>query len=192
MQMKMKYETDRLVLQILTDAAADRVLQFYQDNREVFEPYEVERSQNFYTGQYQKTLLQCEYNLAVKQSAVRFWVFEKKEPERVIGTVSLQGIRRDFYCSATLGYKFDREFWGRGYAGESVRKCLEIAFMEMNLHRIEAFTLPENKPSRNLLERLGFAWEGTKRQSVKLHGCWRDHEVYALLAEEAKLLLGFL
>ena len=64
--------------------------------------------------------------------------------------------------------------------------------MEMNLHRIEAYTLPENKPSRNLLERLGFAWEGTKRQSVKLHGRWRDHEVYALLAEEAKLLLGFL
>ncbi len=190
--MKMKYETDRLVLQVLTDAAADRVLKFYQNNREVFEPYEVERSKNFYTEQYHKTLLQCEYNLAIKQSAVRFWVSEKTEPERIIGTVSLQGIRYDFFCSAILGYKFDREFWGRGYAGESVRKCLEIAFVEMNLHRIEACTLPENRPSRKLLERLGFAWEGTRRQSVKLHGCWRDHEVYALLAEEAKLLLGFL
>lgn len=188
--MKMKYETDRLVLQVLTDAAAGRVLQFYLDNREVFEPYEVERAQNFYTEQYQKTLLQCEYNLAVKQSAVRFWVFERREPERIIGTVSLQGIRRDFFCSATLGYKFDQKFWGRGYARESILQCLKIAFEEMNLHRIEACTLPENKASRNLLEKLGFEWEGTKRQSVNLHGRWRDHEVYALLAEEAKLLLG--
>lgn len=188
--MKMKYETDRLVLQVLTDAAAGRVLQFYLDNRGVFEPYEIERAQNFYTEQYQKTLLQCEYNLAVRQSAVRFWVSEKRASKRIIGTVSLQGIRRDFYCSATLGYKFDRKFWGRGYARESVVQCLKIAFGEMNLHRIEACTLPENKASRNLLEKLGFAWEGTKRQSVNLHGRWRDHEVYALLAEEAKLLLG--
>lgn len=96
--MKMKYETDRLVLQVLTDAAADRVLKFYQNNQEVFEPYEVERSKNFYTEQYHKTLLQCEYNLAIKQSAVRFWVSEKTEPERIIGTVSLQGIRYDFFA----------------------------------------------------------------------------------------------
>lgn len=190
--MKMKYETDRLALQVLTAAAADRVLRFYQDNREFFEPYEVDRPQNFYTEQYQRTLLQCEYNLAVKQSAVRFWVSERARPERIIGTVSLQGIQRDYFCSAVLGYKFDRGFWGRGYARESILQCLEVAFMEMKLHRIEACTLPENKPSRKLLEGLGFAWEGTKRQSVNLHGVWRDHEVYALLAEEAKLLLGFL
>lgn len=188
--MKMKYETDRLVLEVLTDSAADRVLQFYLDNQEIFERYEVDRSQNFYTLRYQKTLLHCEYNLAVKQSAVRFWVFEKGNSERIIGTVSLQDIRWDSFASATLGYKFDRKFWGRGYARESILQCLKIAFTEMNLHRIEACTLPENKASRKLLEGLGFAWEGTKRQSVKLHGVWRDHEMYALLAEEGKLLLG--
>ena len=31
---------------------------------------------------------------------------------------------------------------------------------------------------------IGFVEEGIKRQSVKLHGAWRDHEVYALLDQE--------
>lgn len=190
--MKMKYETERLELKILPDTAAEQVLQFYLDNREVFEQCEAERPQNFYTYNHQKTVLYCEYNMAVKQSAVRFWVYEKECPQQIIGTVSLQDIRRGAYQSCGLGYKFDQRVWRRGYAKESIAQCIRVAFEEMKLHRIEALTLPDNTASRNLLEGLGFAWEGTKRQSVKLHGIWRDHEVYALLAEEAKLLLGWL
>ncbi len=190
--MNMNYETKRLELKILPDIAAGQTLQFYLDNKEIFEKYEVDRPKNFYTFQHQKTLLQCEYNLAVKQSSARFWVYVKGYPQQIIGTVSLQDVRRGAYQSCSLGYKFDHRIWRRGYAKESISKCIWIAFEEMKLHRIEAQTLPENKPSRNLLEGLGFAWEGTKRQSVKLHGAWRDHEVYALLAEEAKLLLGWL
>lgn len=186
--MKMEYETDRLILKILPDTAAEQVLRFYLDNKEIFEQYEVDRTQTFYTYRFQKALLHCEYNLAVKQSAVRFWVFEKMRPEWIIGTVSLQDIRRDFYQSCVLGYKFDRRVWGRGYAKESISRCMKVAFEEMELHRIEAHTVPENTASRKLLEGLGFAWEGTKRQSVKLHGTWRDHELYALLAEEANLI----
>ncbi len=187
--MKMNYKTERLSLRILPDTAAEQTLQFYLDNKEVFEQYEADRSPNFYTIEYQKTLLHCEYNLAVKQAAARFWVYEQDSPLRIVGTVSLQDIRRGFYQTCSLGYKFDQAIWRRGYAKESIAKCIWIAFEEMNLHRIEALTLPENIPSRKLLDGLGFAWEGTKRQSVKLHGIWRDHEVYALLAEEAKKAL---
>ena len=145
--MKMNYETERLLMKILPDTAAGQTLQFYQDNREVFEQYEADRSQNFYTLSYQKALLHCEYNLAIKQSAARFWVYEKTCPERIIGTVSLQDIRRGFYQSCGLGYKFDQRVWRRGYAKESIAQCIWIAFREMNLHRIEAQTLPENEVS---------------------------------------------
>ena len=69
--MKMNYETERLVLKILPDTAASQVLQFYLSNREIFEQYEVERPANFYTEEFQKLMLHVEYNLSVKQSAVR-------------------------------------------------------------------------------------------------------------------------
>ena len=189
--MKMKYETERLILKVLPDTAVSQLLHFYVDNRDIFEQFEPDRSQKFYTPEHQKTLLHCEYNLAIKQSAVRFWLFEKSAPEQIIGTVSMRDIRRGLYQSCMIGYKIDKRYWRQGFARESVVQCIRIAFEEMKLHRIEAHTLPENMPSRKLLEGLGFAWEGTKRQSVKLHGVWRDHEVYALLAEEAKLLFGW-
>lgn len=181
--MKMIYETDRLELDILPDTAAAQVLQFYLDNREVFEMYETDRPEHFYTEEFQKTLLQCEFNLAVKQSALRFWVYEKCSQDKIIGTVSLQNIRRGFYQSCELGYKFDERFWGRGYAKESISKCIWIAFEELKLHRIEAQVLPENKASRRLLWSLGFELEGIKKQNVKLHGAWKDHEIYGLLSE---------
>lgn len=185
--MKMNYETCRLELKILPGTAADSVLRFYLANREIFEQYETERPRNFYTEEYQKAMLQCEYNLAVKQSAVRFWVYEKERMEPIIGTVSLQNIRRGFYQSCELGYKFDQRFWGQGYAKESLCKCIEIAFGEMKLHRIEALVQPENHVSGKLLQGLGFVREGIKRQSVELHGIWKDHEVYALLAEDQRV-----
>ena len=115
---------------------------------------------------------------------MRFWVFEKGKEEQVIGTVSLQHICWSPYLSCELGYKFDRRYWGKGYAKESILKCMDIVFKEMQLHRVEAQVQPENTASRKLLEGLGFVKEGRKRQSVKLHGVWKDHEVYALLAGE--------
>ncbi|MCI9137318.1 MAG: GNAT family N-acetyltransferase [Lachnospiraceae bacterium] len=182
--MNMIYQTKRLELRIITDEEAPQVLQFYLDNQEIFERYEVDRMHNFYTEKFQRTVLQCEYNLAVKQKLFRFWVYEKGNIDRIIGTVSIYDIKRGYYQSCELGYKFDQRFWGKGYAKESVLKCLQIAFEELELHRVEAYVVRENEASRKLLKSMGFGLEGVKRQSVKLHGVWQDHELYALLAEE--------
>lgn len=181
--MNMTYQTERLELNIVTDTKAEQVLKFYLDNQEIFEEYETDRPPQFYTEEFQKLLLQNEYNLAVKQTFLRFWVYEKEKADQVVGTVSLNNIRRGFYQSCEIGYKFDQRYWGRGYARESIAKCIWVAFKELKLHRIEACVLPENTASRNLLRSLGFELEGMKKQSVKLHGVWRDHESYALLAE---------
>lgn len=185
--MDMSYQTERLELKILTDTAAAQVLQFYLDNQEVFEEYETDRPQQFYTEPFQKLLLQSEYNLAIKQASFRFWVFEKGKPSQVIGTVSFHNVRRGFHQSCEMGYKFDQRYWGRGYAKESILKCIWIAFEELKLHRIEAYVLAENTASRKLLEGIGFRLEGIKRQSVKMHGVWRDHELYGLVAGEGNL-----
>ena len=54
------YETDRLVLTVLNKEAAPLVLSFYNDNAEVFEPWEPKRSANFYTLSYHRSLLTAE------------------------------------------------------------------------------------------------------------------------------------
>lgn len=179
--MQMYYETERLTLKILKQDSADDVLDFYMNNKEIFEKYEPDRPQNFYTRNYQATLLNYEYNLSLKLAAYRFWVFEKKSPERIIGTISFHNITRSIYQSCQLGYKFDQRYWRRGYARESIQRAISVTFDEMKLRRIEAVVLPSNTPSIRLLESLGFKNEGICHSYIFLHGSWADHLRYSII-----------
>lgn len=182
--MQMTYQTSRLLIKVLREDETDKVMQFYAENKEIFEKYEIDRVENFYTKAHQAALLRCEYNMMVRLQMARFWVFEKERPERIVGTFSFHNIRYGAYRDCELGYKFHQAVWGKGYARESIERGIDIMFDELGLHRIEAMVMPENMRSKRLLHSLGFALEGIKRQNVRLHGTWCDHEVYSLLNNE--------
>lgn len=179
--MQTVYETERLSLKVLTVENVKEVQQFYEAGKEIFEQYELDRIPNFYTRSYQELLLRCEYKMIEKRQALRLWVFEKQNKEKIAGTFSFHNIRYSGYQSCELGYKFAPEYWGKGYARESISKGIEIIFREWGLHRVEALVSMENQASRNLLEYLGFECEGIRRHAAKLRGAWQDHQVYSLL-----------
>lgn len=179
--MNLIYETDRLILKVLRPEAAKKVLCFYLDNKELFEKYEARRPDNFYTAKYQKSVLLCEYNLTIQLSAVRFYVFLKDDPERIIGTVCFRDITRSIYESCEVGYKFDERFWHHGYATEALIEGIDIMFGDLGLHRITACVMPENTPSIRLLESLYFKREGLLRQNARINGKWSDHYLYSLI-----------
>ena len=56
-------------------------------------------------------------------------------------------------------------------------------FKEYKMHRIEAFILPENKRSIDLVNRLGFAYEGKRVSYMHINGAYRDHEAYYMLSD---------
>jgi ribosomal-protein-alanine N-acetyltransferase len=58
---------------------------------------------------------------------------------------------------------------------------LDVAFMELHLHRITAHVLEDNLTSIRLLEGMGFEAEGICRDYLYLHGAWRNHIQYSLL-----------
>ena len=177
-----EYETERLIMRILRPDSAPKVLDFYMRDREIFERYEPDRMQDFYTIYHQKNLLKCEYNLAFKLQTVRYYVFRKEDPRTIIGTVCFHDIKKAFYCSCELGYKFSSAFWHYGYATEAIMKGLQVMFAETGMHRVNAWVLPENLPSIRLLERIGFEAEGICRGMLYMHGQWRDHIHYAILS----------
>ncbi len=179
--MNLIYETDRLILKVLRPEAAKKVLCFYLDNKELFEKYEASRPDNFYTVKYQKSVLLCEYNLTVQLSAVRFYVFLKDDPDRIIGTICFRDITRSIYDSCEVGYKFDERFWHHGYATEALIEGIDIMFGDLGLHRITACVMPGNTPSIRLLESLYFKREGLLRQNARIQGEWTDHYLYSLI-----------
>lgn len=179
--MYLTYETDRLILKILSKDAAPMVLKFYEDNKEHFEPWEPQRSYNFYTLAYQKASLSAEAMQMSEGKLLRFWVFLKNNPDEIIGTVCFQNILKEPYCSCTIGYKFSRRHLHQGYAMESIRKASQIIFTEYQMHRIEAYILPNNTPSLRLIERLGYHYEGISLSFARIGGKWADHMRYSLI-----------
>lgn len=61
-----------------------------------------------------------------------------------------------------LIYHFATKYWGKGYATEATRACIEFARKNLCIHKIIASVDPRNEASRRLLERLEFKYMSTK------------------------------
>lgn len=113
---------------------------------------------------------------------VGFWVLT--ENNELAGVININEIVRGSFCSGYLGYYAFVPHNGHGYMTDGLRAVLSYAFGKFGLHRLEANIQPENESSRRLVQRLGFRLEGFSLRYLKLAGQWRDHERWAITAEE--------
>lgn len=183
-RMLLEYATKRLILKILRPEQAPQVLDFYLRDRELFEKYEMERFPDFYTVKFQKQVLAFEAKMMKQGSLYRFYVYQKEDPQQIIGTISVHHISHGSFSNCEIGYKFSSAFHHKAYATEAMTKVTGLVFQELGLHRIVAWVQPDNFPSIRLLERTGFRREGVCRDYLKLHGEWMDHAQYSLLSTD--------
>jgi ribosomal-protein-alanine N-acetyltransferase len=87
-------------------------------------------------------------------------------------------------CSAYLSYYAFEPYAGQGYMTEGLDLVLQHAFGPLGLHRLEANIQPQNTASIALARRAGFRLEGFSPRYLKIDGRWRDHERWAILADE--------
>lgn len=103
---------------------------------------------------------------------------------RLVGQLTVGGITYGSARSAHIGYWVDERVAGRGIAPTAVALAGDHAFTVLRLHRLEISLRPENAPSRRVVEKLRFRYEGERPRFLHIDGEWRDHEVWALNAEE--------
>lgn len=106
------------------------------------------------------------------------------EDDALAGVVSLVEITRGALQSATVGFYGFVPHHGQGNMTEGLRLVLRHAFGILGLHRVEAAIQPRNERSRALAARCGFVLEGFSPRYLKIRGRWRDHERWAVLAED--------
>ena len=97
------------------------------------------------------------------------WLVYVNRIRKPVGWVSLRIAERDLE-TGEIGYSIVRDFRGRGIATEAVRVLLDEAFTQGGLVRVNAYCLPENTPSRGLLQRLGFSGEGVLPRGATVNG----------------------
>ena len=54
-----------------------------------------------------------------------------------------------------VGWRLAYEHWGRGYATEAARAAVDYGFSELHADEIVAYTVPHNRRSRRVMEKLG-------------------------------------
>jgi ribosomal-protein-alanine N-acetyltransferase len=102
----------------------------------------------------------------------------------LVGYVNINNIVRGALRSGYLGYAAFRSHAGRGLMTAGLAAVVTDAFASLGLHRLEANIQPDNAPSRDLVCRLGFQREGFSPRYLLIDGQWRDHERWAMLAED--------
>ena len=108
----------------------------------------------------------------------------RQEDLAILGFFNLSQIVRRSFHSAYLGYAVGKPYAGHGYMRDGIELVLRHAFATLRLHRIEANIQPENHASIALAEGAGFHREGFSPRYLKIGGRWRDHERWAILADD--------
>lgn len=110
----------------------------------------------------------------------------RRDDNQIVGGINLDNFQHGVSKSCTVGYWMGAPFARLGYMGEALPAVVKYAFTKMDISRIQAGTLPENAPSRELLKRSGFKAEGTAQAYLEIAGHWRDHVLYAQLRGDRK------
>jgi len=74
-----------------------------------------------------------------------------------IGVIGLNWVRWDlaFTPAVEAGWRLVPAYWGQGYALEAARAAIDDGFNRLGLDEIVAYTVPGNRASWTVMERLG-------------------------------------
>jgi [ribosomal protein S5]-alanine N-acetyltransferase len=181
--MPVAWETDRLLLQELGPEHAGAVRLYGIRSQQYQAPWDPARPLDFWELPVVAERLRRQLAESRAGSALCLCLSRKDDPSAVIGVANLRNIVRGALLSAHLGYALSPDAVGNGYMTEAVARVVQIAFVDIGLHRIECNIMPRNARSLAVAERVGFAREGFSPRYLRINGRWEDHIRLALLNE---------
>jgi RimJ/RimL family protein N-acetyltransferase len=182
MELKPKYPvvTERLSLRPLTTGDTDALLA-YRSLPEVcryvpFEPMDAAVIADRLATQWARTVILAEGEMMTFGA-------ELPSAKRVIGDIFFALHSEKNRCGE-IGWVFDPDYAGHGYATEAAHAVMHLGFDELGLHRISARLDIRNTASARVAERLGMRLEAHQISNEWFKGEWTDELDYALLEDE--------
>lgn len=131
----------------------------------------------------------------------RFLEFQKEEPRkfirfaialksngRLIGECGLN-CPNYLHKEGEIVYRLSKDYWGKGYATESIEEVISFGFKDLSLHRIEAMCDSRNLGSIKVLHKAGMTYEGCMREHRWVKERWRDSVLYSIISTEYKSII---
>ncbi|WP_079504157.1 GNAT family N-acetyltransferase [Mesobacillus jeotgali] len=82
---------------------------------------------------------------------------EVKDSKEFIGFIGFHRatFEADFTPCVEIGWRLKKEAWGKGYATEGAKACLDYGFHQLGFSEIFSFTAEINAPSINVMRKIG-------------------------------------
>ncbi|GAF63539.1 putative acetyltransferase [Bacillus sp. TS-2] len=115
------------------------------------------------------------------------YIIEETEGNNPIGITSLINIdskNRNAEFIIDIG---EKEYWGQGIATIVLKKILDFAFFELNLHKVYLKVFSYNEKAVHLYTKLGFEQEGANREALFRGNRWHDIVHMGILKKEWEL-----
>ena len=172
--------TLRLTITHLSKESDHNICQYYLKNDSFLAATSAKRPPDFLTQGYWEKQIDNSLKELMEGSAVRLTIRHNEAPDKIIGIVNLTQIFRGSFQAAYLGFSISESHQGQGLMKEALTEIVRYAFENLNLHRIMANHLVENKRSEKLLRLLGFTVEGIAKNYLYINSAWRDHVLTSL------------
>lgn len=97
-----------------------------------------------------------------------FWAVERRSDGRFLGYCGLKRLARhaaEMGGEVEIGWRLREDAWGQGFASEAAEACLDWAWEHLDIPRVVAMTVPANRSSWRVMERIGM----TRRPALDFH-----------------------
>lgn len=103
--------------------------------------------------------------------------------DKPVGFTGLQDLNLT-YGSGVVFVFVDKNHRRRGLALRAIALLLDMAYLQLRLHRVATYVHCDNQPSLDLVHRVGFRDEGCQRESCFFGGKYSDVNIVGMLARE--------
>lgn len=181
----LRLETDRLTLRPPQHGDYRAWCDLRSDSRAFLQPWEPTWAPDHFSRKSFTNRVYWSQRAIQGGTAVPLFLI-RRDDDSLLGAITLDSIRRGPAQAGTTGYWIGAPFARQGYMREAIRGLVHYAFTTLDLSRIEAGCLPENTPSRSLLENCGYKYEGVAQSYLQIDGRWRNHVLYANLRHDRR------
>ena len=115
------------------------------------------------------------------ENGFTYYATELVETREFIGMIglALQEYKSNFTPAVDIGWRLKRSAWGKGYATEGAKRCLEYAFNELDINRIISVCTIKNKKSENVMKKIGMIKKGEfNHPEMSNHPTYTKHSCY--------------
>ena len=172
-------ETEKLILRRFEHSDDEAMLKYWVADEKIQSLY----SEPVYSTKEAVRDLLDKYIGSYERNDYYRWAIIEKKSSECIGQIAYFLVDNKNHF-AEIEYCIGSDFQCKGFATEATRAIISYGFNKINLHKVQICTKTINKPSKRVIEKCGFTYEGMLRDYFYMDGKYVGRLYFSMLREE--------